>query len=557
MVLAGNIWLSAAWLISILLPLGVAIHAIHYDRPRIYFGALFLLIALTILIENDGQDMAHHVYRVAVLKEQLLGGYLDAFTLKQDTQELIPTFFFYSFVPYAVPVLLSVAGMDVDSAYKVSMILYWGALLIGTWKLLTYCSEKSGRNDYLYGVMFLTSSYVFSLWVIRSAAAEIVAYTLVPWIVLTILANRKTYLELTLLLALQMSAHPVIFTHCAAATIVAVWIIDPAAFRSTLKRNAVAGTAALVVSAPFWLPPFLFKNTISGTSNLPLAFEDTFLGIQHLLNPIGFRSIGVAQIVLLSFIFYRNITAPTRKMVVLFSIFLLSIILQMEFAKAVSVHIPVLYLSLFVWRLMFVSCFLALMIMIVNDVRVPTRLLVVLCSVAVINTAAVCARYSLPGLPSFLEKSDEHRIVERYFDENPEWGSTEFRPDYSRLPVTCDLEAGAGLTELSAEQARKGMYVAPNSLSNIVAVRKAPWGFVNYRLNGKDIQPSGVCGDKLIFGPTAEAGLFELDESFTSTVMIIRLVIVIAFAIGIFTLLLGRTDFVLRRRSGVKAVKLD
>jgi len=62
-------------------------------------------------------------------------------------------------------------------------------------------------------------------------------------------------------------------------------------------------------------------------------------------------------------------------------------------------------------------------------------------------------------------------------------------------------------------------------------------------LNGKDIQPSGACGDKLIFGPTAEAGVFELDESFISTVMILRLAVVTAFAIGLFTLLIGGTDF--------------
>src|SRR5690242_10777885 len=72
----------------------------------------FLTGAIVIdFVFSWGDDTYTHVYRIAALADQVESGMLSTFLLNPDTGEGVPTFVYYSLIPYLLPALLDVLGL--------------------------------------------------------------------------------------------------------------------------------------------------------------------------------------------------------------------------------------------------------------------------------------------------------------------------------------------------------------------------------------------------------------------------------------------------------------
>ena len=51
--------------------------------------------------------------------------------------ETLPTFFYYSHVPYVLPVMLARFGLGALISYKLALSIHWVVLVTGIWRLTT------------------------------------------------------------------------------------------------------------------------------------------------------------------------------------------------------------------------------------------------------------------------------------------------------------------------------------------------------------------------------------------------------------------------------------
>jgi ABC-type multidrug transport system fused ATPase/permease subunit len=239
--------------------------------------------------------------------------------------------------------------------------------------------------------------------------------------------------------------------------------------------------------------------------------------------------------------------------IILVFVGVLSIMMQTVYGRLVAIHIPFLGISQFVWRWMFVSCFIVFIILLVMP-RISIQWMRTLCALSIVNSFAICALHSGKISLGIRSSTNENIIRDYYYDRSDnvvspqQWGLAEYFPDYSGLRPDCGVAEGQSILSADFSELEQGLIVSHVMSDAYVTVKEAPVQFVRYVFDGVPIGPRSVCDGRLIFGPFRTGGLLSVDESLVYGVMTVRYLIVVMLVIGGGLLVLRQRD-----RPGVNA----
>ena len=487
-----------------------------------------ILILVADFLFSSGEDTSHHVYRIIALTAQLRHGGIDFLLTNPATGEVFPVFVYYSFVPYILPVLLHIAGCGPLFAFKVAMALQLVVLAAGLQALLTKIpltqEHQSSRAWFLVSILFVTATYVDGLWWTRAALAEIWVYSLAPWVVFAILSPSQPRL-LFMLLFVQICSHPVLFIHSLVAELAAAFGVSSLSLVTVLRRSVAPLAIALAVGSPYWLPQFLWMHDVLGNSALPLKFEDTFLYVADLINPLHPRNLGIClPLAVVTMIGASRERLPLRAWVLVVS-FVALLALQHARLRGITTHIPLLDLSQYVWRLMFPTAFIAFAALVAGWRALSTPAARILCTLALLSPFSLLLFHAI-ALPDNLMLLAHVRYDNAgyadYLRAGNVWGVAPFVPNYVDLPQKCDAVLGGETHSASFRQLRTGV----RADSGFVSVKGAPIGFVDYKVNGVSIHPH-ACRDALLFGPLAPNSIVSVSESKLDHLLYLRVLTLI------------------------------
>lgn len=471
-----------------------------------------------------GDDTYTHIYRIAALADQIRNGPISAFLTNPNNGETIPTFVYYSTIPYLAPTLLNLLGLPALLAFKLVTALHFVVLGYGLQRLIERttpadASRAHVETDYLVAFLFMSANYVYSLWFARGSLGELWVYCLLPWVVLGALSSNGRMLALFLFL--QICGHPIIMVQTLVAEVLVAYALTGLSFVGLIRRGAVPMAVAMVLAAPFWLPQALWQGAILGPANLPADFRDSFLTLGQMLSPRSERTTGIwlpLAVVLLVFVSRARLSLRVWVPVVAgFAIVALETVYLFDIAK----HIPTLALSLFVWRLALPVAFLLFggVLMGWREAGAAPRW-----------TLAPLATGSLAGMaflmleiaPSFVKDltagwdNDRTALVE--YDRGAGiWGVLEYVPNYRDLPRNCE----------ASDKGRRVLY--PELRDGVKAdmpflvVRRAPLGLVEYSAGGGPVALA-ACEQDLILGPLPAGAVVTVSEARTSWLNYFRLV---------------------------------
>ena len=518
-------------IVATLVCFGLCCYFIYHRQVRRAFWVIAALIISNILF-SYGEDTVHHVFRIQTLADQIRQGYAGALFTDPASGSAYPVFVYYSFLPYLLPVLINLMGMPALLAFKFALGIQYLVFAFGLRALIRRYSATQARrpdDEYLLAILFATSTYVYSLWIGRAALGELWAYSLLPWALNSFLDPRQSK-TLFLVLFLQICAHPLVFVHGFAGTILVALGLSSERRADMLKRGAVAAATALLVATPFWLPQFIWLHAIVGNAILPEQLADSFLSIRELFNPLNERNIGLALPLCLGLMIVLHRGQLTRQTWLLVTAFAALILLQTRALSAFTVQIPVIDQSQFIWRLMFPAALVAFGALLSGWVRVgmAPKALRALAALSVAFMTLIQIGHA-PG--SVLNTAgltfDALGYTQRgsyvsYYDEANVWGLTLFGPDYSLLPENCDALRTGAVQSVSYRDVRVGI----SATEPYVAIANGPVGLVTYRANDSEIQRER-CEQTLLLGPVAYGTQVTVSEMVLDVLQIVRISILL------------------------------
>ena len=484
-----------------------------------------------------GDDSFTHVYRIAALADQVRTGPLSAFLVSPSTGEAVPTFVYYSHVSYVLPVLFALLGLPALYAFKLAMVLYFVMMAAGVQAVVERsATAKLGREqhqrDWLVALLFLGANYVYSLWFARGSLAEIWVYCLMPWVVASALSP-ITSRWLAIFLFLQICGHPIVMAQCILAEVIVAYSLSGLTPLRLVRRGLVPSIAAVVLSAPFWLPQGLWQGLILGPRALPSSFVDTFLGLSDLIRFHHERTVGIwlplAAILLV-------VVARARLSLQFWApaiVALVVILLQARPFYPVTRLIPTLDLSIFVWRLALPAAFLLFGALLVGwrQAPRPSLGLPVLASLAMLGMVFVMSQF--PGaLMNQLAWADDRIAMTQFERLDGIWGVREYLPQYKNVPVECTTPDAR---RVSYRDLRNGV----EARARYVRVPQGPVGLVDYDADGAPLTPK-ACGNDLVLGPLPPIAHLTVSETRMNRLTLLRAISFVAALI----LMLGVIPFV-------------
>jgi hypothetical protein len=484
-----------------------------------------------------GDDAFTHIYRIAALADQVRSGALSAFLTSPTTGQAVPTFVYYSHVSYLLPVLLTTLGLPALYAFKLAMALYFVAMAVGLEAMVRRSApgrqdDEARRRDWLLALMFLGANYVYSLWFARGSMAEIWVYCLMPWVVASALSP-ITSRWLAIFLFLQICGHPIVMAQCLVAEVIVAYSLSGLTPLQLVRRGLVPGIAAVLLSAPFWLPQGLWQALILGPKALPASFADTFLSILDLVRPHHERTVGLwlplATILLV-------VVARARLSIQFWVPAIVAVVvifLQTKPFYPITRLIPTLDLSIFVWRLALPAAFMLFGALLVGWREAPrsSRGLPVLASLALLCMVFVMLQFP-GGLMEQLAWQDDRVAMTEFERLDGIWGVREYLPQYNKTPVECttpDARRVSYRDLLNGVQAR----------ARYLRVPQGPIGLVDYEADGTPLSPK-ACGDDLVLGPLAPMAHVTVSEARMNQLMVVR---AIGFVVAL-VLMIGVIPFV-------------
>jgi hypothetical protein len=485
-------------------------------------GAFWCAVAaiLAAFFFSWGDDSFTHVYRTAALAEQIRSGTVSAFLLSPSSGEGVPTFVYYSHVPYLLPVLLALLGLPALYAFKIAMMAYFVVLARGLQVLVERSApglqREPRQRDYLIALMFLGANYVYSLWFARASMGEIWVYCLMPWVVAGALPAASGR-GLALSLFLQICGHPIVMAQCLVAEVIVAYSLSGLTPLRLVRRGLVPAIAAVVLAAPFWLPQGLWQGVILGPKALPTTFADTFLSFADLMRFHHQRHIGIwlplATILLVVVARARlslQFWVPAIAAVVV-------ILLEWKPFYPVTRLIPTLDLSIFVWRLALPAAFLFMGALLVGWREAPrsSRGLPVLASLTLLGM--VFALLQFPGgLADQLRWQDDRVALTEFEKLDGVWGIREYHPRYDGTPVECATPGArtVGYRDLLGGVAAQARFLR---------VPHGPVGLVDYAADGVRLEPR-ACGEELVLGPLPPTARVTVSETRMNRLTLLRAV---------------------------------
>jgi len=470
-----------------------------------------------------GDDSYTHIYRIAALSDQIRSGTISAFLTNPNNGETLPTFVYYSTIPYIVPTLLNLLGVPALYAFKLVTALHFVVLGWGLQRLIEATTPADAPRarveaDYLAGFLLMSANYVYALWFERGSLGELWVYCFLPWVVLGALSSNGR--ALALFLFLQLCGHPIIVVQTLVAEVLVAYTLTGLTFVGLIRRGLVPMAAALVLAAPFWLPQALWQGEILGPANLPADFRDSFLTLAGMFNPRNERTTGIwlpLAVLLLLFVSRARLSLRVW-MPVAAGVAIMA--LQTVYLYGIAKYIPTLALSLFVWRLALPVAFLLFggLLMGWREAGPPPRW-----------TLAPLAAASLAGMifimvdlaPGFLKDlkrgwQDDRFALEDYDRGQGIWGVLEYVPNYAKLPRHCET---SGTRRVLYPELRAGV----KADTPFLVVRRAPAGLVEYSANGGPVALA-ACEQDLVLGPLAPGAVVAVSEAKTNRLNCFRLV---------------------------------
>jgi hypothetical protein len=467
----------------------------------------------TILVDflfSWGDDTFTHVYRTAALADQVRSGSISSLLTNPTSGETLPTFVYYSVVPYYLPTLLNLLGLPALYAFKLVMCLHFIVLGYGLQRLIerTRPANAGPRRievDYLVAFLFIGANYVYSLWYARGSLGELWVYCLLPWVVLATLSSSGR--ALTLVLFLQVCGHPIVMMQSLLATVPVAYAMTGLTLIGVIRRGVVPVIVAMVLALPFWLPQSLWQGVIQGPAALPFDFQESFM-THEMLDPRNERTVGIwLPMAVIAMLLVTRARLSARAWVPLGVAFVL-IVLQTEYLYEVSRHIPTLALSLFVWRLALPVAFLLFCGLLEGwrEARQPARWALIPLAAASVAGMMFMMLDLEPAFMKFLTRGwqDDRTALVDYDRGETVWGVREYFPNYASLPARCDTP---GARRATYPELRKGL----KADTGFIVVRNAPVGLVDYAQDGKPLQPA-ACKEDLVLGPLA-AGTVTVSET--------------------------------------------
>jgi hypothetical protein len=525
--------LTALLIVCILPPSIWCVIALWRRRPA---QALWATVAIIIVLVcfSWGDDTYTHTYRVVAVSEQIREFTASLLLTNSQTGVVVPTFVYYSPLPYLVPVILNLIGVPALVAFKFSMCLQLVVMALGVQRIV----EKTGTRaiGFYAAILLVTANYTYEVWVSRAALAELWVYSVVPWVISNSLPSRtptrNSAISLTLVFFVQAVAHPIVLAHSLLCEVPAVMGLARIGPIELALRWFVPFIAALVLAIPFWLPQALWQSYILGPAALPADFGDSFQTAVELLDPKNNRNMStflpIALVLMLAMLRLR-LSVATWFLTVCWAVLLA---LQSVYLRHITLHIPTLPLSLFVWRLMLPTAMLAFAALLSGwrDVagspvaqtpraRRGRLTLAWLAGISAIFMAGFTVLESVDYLRPLATAQKDHdaRVAYDTDKENSIWGVREYIPNYESLKQTCFAASVAEVRQTRYDELRNGLSAGKPYL----AITRAPIGMVTYRDDGKAVQPS-FCGEDLVIGPLPPNATVTVDESALHWLLAVR-----------------------------------
>jgi hypothetical protein len=515
--------------VLVVFTLAVVVAVLRGRARTAYWWAVGLIVVDFCL--SWGDDTFTHVFRIADLADQVRAGSASQLLIDPGSGEALPVFVYYSLVPYLLPVLLDLAGLPAMLAYKAVGALQFVVMAAGVAALVDKVTAGSPRNsrdgdrEYLAALLFVTAAYVWSLWCTRASLAEYFVVSLVPWVTRYLVVPNGQR-ALVLLFSLQVAAHPVVLLHGLVCELLVAYALSRTSLLEMIRRIVVPLVLALALASPFWLPQFLWQSWILGPGGLPVRFIDTFLTWRELFDPRHVHNIGLWLPLAIAL---AVVVAP-RQLSLRFWLLVAAtgatLAIQTVYLRPLAVHVPMLGLSLFVWRLLFPAAFLAFGALLVGarEVRLPARPLGALAILSVVSMVWVMASVSPNYLRKLAASGDDSFARRQHHESKPVWGVREFLPENTRLPRLCPPEPERQAA--SYRDLRAGVVTTRPFL----VVSQAPLGIVDYRAGATSLAPA-ACDEQLVLGPLPAGTRVSVSETWLDGLLVIRLLALAAFVI--------------------------
>ena len=497
-------------------------HGLWRNRPRQVFWAAVAMVLLNTVI-SAGDDGYTHAYRIAALSEAYGEGRIGMILATPGTGQALPTFVFYGVLPYLPGALLDLAGLPAWIALRIALCAQFLVMAVGLQVLLDRTrpvDAAPGRvtADYLIATLFVLANYVFTLWSTRNALAELWVYSFIPWVVLAILRPGSGRM-LVLLFFLQAVSHPIVLAQALVCELAIPYCLSTLSWRVFVQRWLGPLAIALVLAVPFWLPQVLWKDLILGPGGLPGRFEDSFRPLLGLVHGRDFRSIGPwLPLAMVTAVIAARGRLDGRFWIAS-ALGLAVLMLQWSVVSALVAQIPVLNLSVFVWRLMLPAAFLAFGAALVGWRQLVRPPVVVLLPLVALSALAMqwAEMVSLPGtLPAVAHPLDDRTMIANFGRAQPIYGVREFLPQYRRLPVSCP--PADARQRVSFDDLRRGVVAERPYL----VLREGPIGFVDY------VAPQAACGADLVLGPVRPGETMRVSERLVALLFGMRMSVLAA-----------------------------
>ena len=472
-----------------------------------------------------GDDSFTHTYRIAALADQVRNGAVSAFLLSPSTGEAVPTFVYYSHISYLLPVLFALLGLPALYAFKLSMMLYFVMMAMGVEAMVERSApakrdREQQQRDYLVALLFIGANYVYSLWFARASLAEIWVYCLMPWVVASALSP-ITSRWLAIFLFLQICGHPIVMAQCLVAEVIVAYSLSGLTPLQLVRRGLVPGIAAVVLSAPFWLPQGLWQDLILGPKSLPASFEGTFLTLLDLVRFHHERTVGIwmpLAAILLIVVARGRLSLQFWVPAV---VALVVILLQARPFYPITRLIPTLDLSIFVWRLALPAAVLLLGALLVGWREGPRspRGLPALASLALVGMVFLMLQFP-GGLMNHLAWADDGVAITEFERLDGIWGVREYLPQYKNTPTECTTPDAR---RVSYRDLRDGV----EARARYIRVPQGPIGLVDYEADGAALEPR-ACGQDLVLGPLRPTSHVTVLETRMNGLTLLRAVSFIA-----------------------------
>ncbi len=504
------------------------------NRPQTLFFALTLSITSLIVVSN-GQDTTIHAWRSLYLFESLKANHLDLLLTLDNIS--LPIFYFYS--PLTYELTWPFLWMGFTALQSIRIIASLGFILMAYSARTMICRAIDPlAQDYkiasLLGVVFLSVNYVYHNYLTRGALPEALSYALVPIIIVSLLDNK--YLLSMLLIALQIMVHPVLFVQSFSAEAVILLMLDKQFFSKTWKIASVYGSA-MVLSSPLWFFGLANKTSIDGINGLPIKFEDTFVSLTSIVSledyiGVGFFIVSILLIVVINT--HRTLTWQTILGIIAFTATLL---IQLESFKPWISSLPIINMSLFIWRWSFVSAIIGVTVIAVLWKNCTSHLivhtLIILSATPVYNALEIrltAANFFKPDPDPPINFKELFAKIDGYHT----WGFGEFMPNYTTMPDGCKTVDKDHSQLVDYAQLRE----KPMAVKGTVAIPNAPIGIVKYLRDGEQAQNLSVCDGQLLIPVTHPQTTITAQEDFMMQHPLIRFALPVLVLLAIVAVLL-------------------